>query len=208
MSKGKASGQTWQPTMDVTFLARASATTLTWLNLTEEKLDSKHWTSSTIFPKEDSKARPWETAAMIVAESPSTITRWSSSSAANWTALRQARASMSATDEASGVSIDRAPRETPRQSRTITPSPAEFEWLKRAASKFTFTKPGSGGRHWCRAEGRGRGSSVIWLAMNSWSRAPATALIFERAWAGRPKWIAFRLFHKHRLIVARHVNLV
>ena len=76
---------------------------------------------------------------MIAAESPSNITQWRSSSAANWTALRQARASMSATDEDSRVGVHRAPRETPRQSRTMTPIPAQLVCLKRAASKFTLT---------------------------------------------------------------------
>ena len=108
MSKGKASIQMWQPAMEEAFFARASTTLLperfTWLKLTEEKLGNRSRTSSTIFPKEDSLEVPWETAEIIVAESPSNITRWR---AANWTALRQARASISATIDDSIASTDR-----------------------------------------------------------------------------------------------------
>ena len=64
--------------MEEAFLARASATILpeqlTWLKRTDEKLESKCHTSSTIFPKEDSIEVPWETVEIIVAESPSNIT--------------------------------------------------------------------------------------------------------------------------------------
>ena len=62
-------------------------------------------------------------------------------------ALRQARASISATNDDSGVDVDRAPSGAPRQSHAMTPRPAKFTWLKSAALKFTLTYPISGGRH-------------------------------------------------------------
>ena len=195
--------------MEEAFLARASATILperfTWVKITEEKLGSKYRTSSTIFPKEDSIQIPRETAKITVAESPSKITRWRSSLAANWTALRQVRASISATNDNNSVDIDRALRGAPRQSRAMTPRPAKFTWLKSATLKFTLTYPISRGRHWCRAKGRGRGAFGIWLEMNSWSRALATVMIFEVGWASRPKWRAFRLFHKHQVLRGKYL---
>ena len=97
--------------------------------------------------------------------------------------------------------MDRAPRFTPCQSRTIAPIPAEFLCLKRAALKFTITKSCSGGRHWCCTTGWIGGASDHWLLMKLWSRVQATELTFAIGRASRPKWRAFHLFHRLQEII-------
>ena len=91
-----SSNQTWHPTMFLAFLAKASATKLpvrcTWMKSKNRKEETKHRISSTMFPYEDNAAFLWETALITIVESPSKMTLWRPSSAANWTAWRQARA--------------------------------------------------------------------------------------------------------------------
>ena len=197
--------------MEEAFFASAFATTLpewwTWLKLTTEKLGSKCLTSSMIFPNNANTEDPWETAEIIVVESPSNITHWRPRLVANWTAPRQARASSFATVEESETSIDRAPRFEPRQSHTVAPIPAEFLCLKRAVSKFTFTKRCSRGCHWCCTTSRTGGASDHWLLMKSWSRVQAAELTFAIGRASRPKWRAFCLFHRLQEIVVNISNL-
>ena len=163
MSAGITSDQTWQPTKSLAFLANASATVLplrgTWTKLTNRN--------------EDNAALSWVTALITVAESPSKITLRRPRSAANWTAQRHAKASISVIELANGIDIDRAPMAWPHQWRTMTPSPAVLDALKTAASKFTLWISGSEGHHWCSTAGLGISGSSSWTARNSCNNEPA-----------------------------------
>ena len=99
-----------------------------------------------------------------MAGSPSKLTLCRPISAANSTAFQHAKASISTTVWDSGTEIDNTPTNSPLQSLTTTPIPAEFVALNIAASKLTLCWFSSGGRHCCRMGERAMHHRVQFLS--------------------------------------------